>query len=281
MNLHGLPALLRAEIQWSLNAHAQHRQHSDWTVQRRQELGRPLLERRVLLADGPGGRGVRGADPQTVRLPVRRIVWEIVNGLRCVYNSPADTKDAGFLETDHFGRRFKNAQSHFDLTAVPQRWLRDLLWDHLTEWLRSPQCPRTRGPFDQCAAPRVELGVFLETDAPAGGHDPSRAAPGARGPVRRRPAPPGPARPALAGMVLVDGRSPTVTDLAASSSSTAPASCSKRYHRRPDRALGLDTGFLTAIPFGGAGLKQRSRNPFTDESPRPCPRRRTSSAWSR
>ena len=72
---------------------------------------------------------------------------EVISGLRCVYYSPNDTKDAGFIETDHFGRRFPAAQSHYELTAVEQRWLRDLLWDHLADMLRSPKCPRSRGPF--------------------------------------------------------------------------------------------------------------------------------------
>jgi hypothetical protein len=68
------------------------------------------------------------------------------------------------------------------------------------------------------------------------------------------------------GMVLVDGRSPTVTDrscqfvfngarkLLYSAITGGHAEC-----------LGLDTGFLTAVPYGGTGLKQRSRNPFSDD----------------
>ncbi|GES32388.1 hypothetical protein AB0G60_17760 [Streptomyces angustmyceticus] len=67
-------------------------------------------------------------------------------------------------------------------------------------------------------------------------------------------------------MVLVDGRSPTVTDLSCQFVfnqarkllySAIPAGQAER--------LGIDTGFLTAIPFGGTGLKQRSRNPFSDD----------------
>ena len=34
------------------------------------------------------------------------IVKEILHELRLVYFTPAETKDAGFLETDHFGVRF-------------------------------------------------------------------------------------------------------------------------------------------------------------------------------
>ena len=73
---------------------------------------------------------------------LRMISREVVDGLRRVYYSHLDTRDAGFIETDHFGRRFIDAVSHFDITGISQRWLRDMLWDHLAEILRSPRCPR-------------------------------------------------------------------------------------------------------------------------------------------
>ena len=71
------------------------------------------------------------------------IAKEIQRELRLVYYTPADTRDAGLIETDHFGIRFPHRGSHFELTGIPQRWLRDLVWDHLTGLLQSPQPPRT------------------------------------------------------------------------------------------------------------------------------------------
>jgi hypothetical protein len=38
-----------------------------------------------------------------VRVAFRMIIRESANGLRCVYYSPADTKDEGFIETDPCG----------------------------------------------------------------------------------------------------------------------------------------------------------------------------------
>jgi hypothetical protein len=73
------------------------------------------------------------------------MLLEIANGLRCIYCTPADAKDAGYLETDHFGRRFHHTSSYFRLTGVSQRWLRDLLWEHLAEILRSPRAPAAAG----------------------------------------------------------------------------------------------------------------------------------------
>ncbi|MEV7739118.1 tyrosine-type recombinase/integrase [Streptomyces sp. NPDC088921] len=266
VNLHGLPALLRAEIQWGLHAHAQSAQHSEWTTNgirnTIKHCWRGSFTSLMDLHDG----GYAGLTRKQMDSEVRKIIWEIINGLRCVYYSPSDTKDAGFLETDHFGRRFKNAQSNFDITAVSQRWLRDLLWDHLAEWLRSPQCPRTRGPFEQMRRAAVELGVFLETDAPDAGHDPTvlrrehaeRFVADQRHRARH-------GLPSL-GMVLVDGRSPTVTDLSCQfvfngARKLLYSAITAGHAER----LGIDTGFLTAIPFGGTGLKQRSRNPFSDD----------------
>ncbi|MGD3112492.1 tyrosine-type recombinase/integrase [Streptomyces sp. YGL11-2] len=266
INLHGLPPLLAAEIQWGLNTHAQVEQRSTWDLNGIKNLINHCWRGRFISLTDLDGEGHQGLTGKQFHSMVRQICWETVNALRCVYYSPSDTKDAGFLETDHFGRRFKNAQSHFDITAVPQRWLRDLLWDHLTEWLRSPQCPRTRGPFDQMRRAAVELGVFLENDAPTAGHDPTvlrrEHAEQFVADQRHR------ARHSLPslGMVLVDGRSPTVTDLSCqfvfNGARKLLYSAITTGHAE---GLGIDTGFLTVIPFGGAGLKQRSRNPFTDD----------------
>ncbi|MFD2692024.1 DUF6262 family protein [Streptomyces phyllanthi] len=249
-----------------LHAHAQCAQHSEWTTNgirnTIKHCWRGSFTSLMDLHDG----SYAGLTRKQMDSEVRTIIWEIINGLRCVYYSPSDTKDAGFLETDHFGRRFKNARSHFNITAVPQRWLRDLLWDHFAEWLRSPQCPRTRGPFDQMRRAAVELGVFLETDAPAAGHDPTvlrrehaeRFVADQRHRARH-------GLPSL-GMVLVDGRSPTVTDLTCQfvfngARKLLYSAITAGHAER----CGIDTGFLTVIPFGGAGLKQRSRNPFSDD----------------
>ena len=86
---------------------------------------------------------------------------------------PPRPRDAGFIETDHFGVRFHQRASHVDLTGIPQRWLRDLVWDHLAALLQSPRCPRSGGVIDGIRRAAIELGVFLEIDAPGGGNDPT------------------------------------------------------------------------------------------------------------
>ena len=126
-------------------------------------LSRPTTSRRFGFPLGAGGSAYfTGA-----------IVKEILHELRLVYLTPAETKDAGFIETDHFGVRFDQRASHVDLTGIPQRWLRDLVWDHLAAMLQSPRCPRSGGVIDGIRRAAFELGAFLEIDAPGGGHDPT------------------------------------------------------------------------------------------------------------
>ena len=84
---------------------------------------------------------------------------------------PADSREAGFIETEHFGMRFPRRASRVELTEVTQRWLRDLLWDQLAESMRSVDCPRTAGWLDDLRRACLELSAFLELNAPGGGHD--------------------------------------------------------------------------------------------------------------
>lgn len=269
INLYGLPPLLAAEIQWGLNAHAQLKQHSIWDLNGIKNLVNHCWLGRFTSLTDLDAEGYPGLTRRQLDSMVRQICWETVNGLRCIYYSPPDTKDAGFLETDHFGRRFKNAQSHFDISAVPQRWLRDLLWEHLAEWLRSPHCPRTRGPFDNMRRAAVELGTFLQAEAPAAGHDPAQ--------LRQEHAQRFVADqnhrarhslPSLS-MVRVDGTPSTVTDITRQwVLNSARKLLYSALTTGQSEQLGLDRGFIVAMPNGGAGLKKRSRNPFTDEAAR-------------
>ncbi|MCQ9179785.1 hypothetical protein KMT30_12245 [Streptomyces sp. IBSBF 2953] len=93
--------------------------------------------------------------------------------LRKIYFTPSDTRDAGYIETEHFGVRFPHRSSYVDLTCITQRWLRDLLWDHIADVLRSPTCPRSAQPVDFVRRAAAELCASLEAEAPGGGHDPT------------------------------------------------------------------------------------------------------------
>jgi integrase len=267
INLKGLRPLIKAEIQWGLHQHVQIKNRSNWEGNYIQRLADHCRH-------GDFASLVEFADTGSPGLPRRSyafnshdwmVILEIANGLRCIYSSPADTKDAGYIETDHFGRRFKKSHSYFDLGGVSQRWLRDLLWEHLAEMLRSPKCPRIRAAFDHTRRAGVELSAFLGLDAPNGGHDPralhAEHAQRFVADQRHRQ------RHGLnsVGVVRRDGKPSVVTDV-----TLRAVLC---YSRRVmfwaletghADALGLDRGFITAFPAAGS-IPTRSRTPFTDE----------------
>ncbi|MFI9041766.1 hypothetical protein [Streptomyces sp. NPDC053726] len=168
LDLQGLLPLPRAELQWGLFAHTQQASRYDWHASELRALVRLLRDSRAAslfdVAPAPGDHYARFFS----------ILREIFIELRIVYFTPEETKEAGYIETEHFGVRIHRSRSDFDLTSVPQRWLRDLLWDHLADRLRSPQGLARRGGLlhhDRRAC--TELSVFLEAVAPGGGHDPA------------------------------------------------------------------------------------------------------------
>ncbi|MEU1301505.1 AraC family transcriptional regulator [Streptomyces shenzhenensis] len=110
-----------------------------------------------------------------------------------------ETRELSYILTEHFGRKLTGLATRIDLTGVSQRWLRDLIWDHLVAVLRSPSCPRSGGTFDDMRRSGLELSTFLELRAPAGGHDPRTFDGRTPAQVRRRPAATRAGRPRLAG----------------------------------------------------------------------------------
>ena len=269
INLRGLRPLIKAEIQWGLHQHAQVKKREVWElscIQRLADLCRTSEMATLAEFTGIGCPGLTCFSKGSSSSHIRMMFLEIANGLRCIYCTPADAKDAGYIETDHFGRRFGRTSSHFCITDVSQRWLRDLLWEHLAEILRSPQCPRSRNTFDEARRACVELGAFLEIDAPGGGHDPRalRAEHAQRFVADQRHR----HRHGLKtlGTVRADGKPSLVTDVALrkvfNSGRRVMFSALETGHAGQ---IGLDREFITAFPNAGRRSPQRSRNPFTNE----------------
>ena len=165
INLRGLRPLLRAELQWTLFANTQQDRPSCWDLSWVQKL--------ASLARTRDAGSLIDLDVNDLPRCHTAIVKSMRQCLRLVYFTPEQTREAGFVETDHFGVRFPNRTSHFDLTAVSQRWLRDLLWDYLADLLGSPRCPRSAAPVENLRRAATELSAFLELQAPGGGHDPT------------------------------------------------------------------------------------------------------------
>ena len=180
--LAGLAPLPAAEIRWGLFAHTQRERHTRWDTGWVQALVNTCRTR--------GTASLTELDLSSCTTFAAMVAREMLHDLRLAYFTPEASRDAGFIETDHFGMRFPERGSHFDLTGIAQRWLRDLLWDYLAGLLRSPDCPRSGGTFDAFRRAATELGAFLAVDAPGGGHDPAQLTAAHIQPVRRRPAAP-------------------------------------------------------------------------------------------
>jgi integrase len=190
----------------------------------------------------------------------------MLHHLRLIYFTPAQARDAGFLETGHFGVRFPHRASHVDLSAISQRWLRDLLWDHLGDLLRSPRVPRTAAPVDELRRAATELGAFLEIEAPDGGHDPTllRAGHAQRFVADQQHR----ARHGLASLVMKgpDGSSSTVS----SNTRCVVANGIRKLLREAmdngsAERLGLDRAFITVMPTAGYSPGRTARRPFPDQ----------------
>lgn len=265
--LRGLQPLVKAEIQWGMFAHTQQANPTRWSPSALQHMIACCLEGKVAsLFDLP--QVGRMHTPQLANhtdARVRMIVGEIVAGLWCVYYSPADTREAGFIETDHFGRRFAETRSHYDLTRISQRWLRDLLWDHLAEVMQSARCPRRRGALDNFRRAGIELSAFLESDTEQNGNDPrlldEATAQRFAADQRHR------ARNGLSslGLCRSDGQPSKGTETTRRIVfNNLRAIMLKALESGRSEQVGLQASFVAALPWGGPDEK-RSRSPFSDE----------------
>ncbi|MFY1633662.1 tyrosine-type recombinase/integrase [Solwaraspora sp. WMMB335] len=166
LNLVGLSPLLAAEVKYGMFVHGQQPHHSMWPLR--------WLQGFANRCRAHGVESVMAVEPAGCPNTDRMIVTEIRNQVRLVYYSPADTRDAGFIEFDHFGARLPARGSFWDLTMVSQRWLRDALWDYFAGLMRRPKPPRSDTPYDGARRACAELSAYLELEAPEGGHDPTR-----------------------------------------------------------------------------------------------------------
>ncbi|MFD7282418.1 tyrosine-type recombinase/integrase [Streptomyces sp. NPDC059862] len=169
LTLLGLRPLVRAEIKWAMFHHTQvpdEQQGTLWALPEIQRLAEECRRQEVnSLADlDLEPRGLRPLRHQSIAKAMLRY-------LRLVYFTREDTKDVGYIETEQFGVRFPHRASHWDLTGVSQRWLRDLLWEAMADRLLTKP-PRSGTILDQNRRAFVELSAFLEARAPGGGHDP-------------------------------------------------------------------------------------------------------------
>jgi hypothetical protein len=257
INLLGLAPLPAAEIRWGLFAHTQRERHTRWDTGWVQGLVNTCRARDT--------GSLTELDLSSCTTFTVMVAREMLHDLRLAYFTPETSKDAGFIATDHFGMRFPERGSHFDLTGIGQRWLRDLLWDYLAGLLRSPGCPRSGGTFDAFRRAATELGAFLAVDAPGGGCDPAMltAAHIQRFAADQRHR----EREGLASLAMrrQDG-TPSIVTTTTRAITFNHARKLLRWALDSSAAeqAGLSREFITAMPAAGS-TPVRKRSPFPDE----------------
>ncbi|MEU4226287.1 site-specific integrase [Nonomuraea sp. NPDC026600] len=163
LNLRGMHPLMQAELRWSLFSHARRSDRSNWHLQVVQGV----------IAECRSARSLDQLDTARItRRDHQQMIEGIRRELRIIYVTPADTREAGYLQLDHFGRRPTRLAPELDLTMLPQRWLRDLLWDYFADTLRSPSSTRAATFFHTLRRACQELAAFLDMAAENRGLDP-------------------------------------------------------------------------------------------------------------
>ncbi|OAR21993.1 hypothetical protein A8W25_30335 [Streptomyces sp. ERV7] len=261
LSLLGLKPLVKAEIKWSMFHHTQvPDQGSHWRL--------PVIQHLAEHCRTTRANSLADLDLAHVSHGIRQIGTAMVGYLRPVYFTREDTRDAGFIETEHFGVRFPKSNGRIDLSRVTQRWLRDVLWDMMAARLTANP-PRSRSVFDELRRGCVELSAYLEAFVSDGGHDPTVLTAShatdfvadQRNRARQRLKSLGIHRP--------QGREKAGEPSTVSASTVATVlSGVRRVLRRAletgtaDR-IGLDRGFILTMP--SAKPPSRRRSPFPDD----------------
>ena len=262
VSLAGLPALLEAEIRYGLWAHTSSHTPARWFP-----MCLRTLVRSCLTAGATSLLDLDHTDrkwtPQ--HYAVNRIVGDMVKDVRAVHHSRADTKPLGYIDTAYWGFKFADRRSPFDLTAISQRWLRDLAWDYMADILDGPRRPRRQGSFETTRRSIVCFSAYLaERDPDRGTRPGALSAATARGFVAdfTRRAEHG--EPVL-GMFNVDGSPSTATPTTYALSMNALRRVMRwALETGAAEAIGLPRDFIVAVPAGGA-LSFKNPRPFSDE----------------
>lgn len=262
LDLVRLPPLLAAEIRYGLWVHTKAARPARW---------HPMWLRTLVRSCMAAGVGsllevdCRDAAWTKNRAAVNRIIGEMRRDVDAVHRSRADTRDLGYIDPAYWGFRFRERRSVFDLTAIAQRWLRDLCWDHFAARFEGPRRPRTPAAFEETRRAVVCFSAFLNDCDPQRGRDPALLTEATArefvADYRRRATSNEPVR----GVFNVDGTPSLATPLAYSRTMNALRRV-MRWALESGTAtdLGLRREVIVAFPTGGK-LPERSPRPFSDE----------------
>jgi integrase len=169
LNLRGLPKNVATEIRWIMIRQRDLSNPSRWPISSIQHLANLARAQGVQsLVECGDEYGFEPKLPDHNDSFVRMILASACIWLRAERFSPEDAREAGFFETEHYGYRFTEAGSTFDLRVVKLDWLRLLLWDYFRHRLRQGPVPRSRGVFDATRRAAVEVDAYLREELSGG-----------------------------------------------------------------------------------------------------------------
>jgi integrase len=259
--LAGLQPLVAAEIRYSLWTHTKNAAPARW---------HPMwLRRMVKTCRQAGVNSLTELDPSDRNWTAQpgalnRMLREMHKDVHPIHHTRADTREFGYIDTNYWGFRFPDRRSAFDLTAISQRWLRDLSWDFLAGQLDGPGHPRTQGPFEQIRRSIVCFSTYLSDCDPHRGAMPSALSASTAkefvADLKRCVTNAQPTR----GVFNVNGEPSPATIVTYSLTMNALRRVMRwAMDSGAATGVGLAREFVVAIPFGGAPSFKNPR-PFTD-----------------
>jgi integrase len=195
----------------------------------------------------------------------RRIVQEMQRELVAIHTTRDETRALGYIDTWHWGFRFPNRRSPFDLTAIRQNWLRELAWDFFADSFDSPSRNRTQSSTEGTRRAIVSLSTYLHELAPRHGNQPELLTEShARGFVADLTRRAERGEPVL-GVFLANGDAPDATEQTRSIYLGAIRRVMRwGLERGATDAQGLPREFVVHFPPGG-GVPSRRPRPLPDD----------------
>lgn len=141
LSLAKLPTGLQQQIRYALHRHAHTARRTQWRPHELQNVVDALASAGVQTLDDPV---VSELMPRPGHRQAERRIWvALPMAARSLMITAEKTKEAGWFDPAVLGTaQFPTTQGQrrkpWDLTAVTQRWLRDLLWDHLSDEALNP-----------------------------------------------------------------------------------------------------------------------------------------------
>ena len=178
LSLAKLPLALQREIRYALHRHANDVRRTHWRPTELQKVVDRLADAAVATLSDPVVADL--ADDCRGRSLERRVLLALLFAARSLAVTEETAKAAGWFDPIIIGsspfpgtQGGENRRKPWNLTAVSQRWLRDLLWDYLRDEALKPNGKRpAKGTVNNRIAAIVLLSTILRQIRDDNGNNP-------------------------------------------------------------------------------------------------------------